>query len=291
MTPEQEIQTILLELGFTKLEAEIYLYLLQHPSATGYKIANSIGRSFAITYRALETLQSKGAIWVEAGKKRMTRAVPVREFLDQRERRFGEQRERIMAAVEHLPSGASDTRIYEIATVDQVYERSCALLDHARERVLMELFPEPLHHLRGAVESTAGRGVDVTVRIYQEDSLEGVRVIQSPFGNRTMDEFQSQWMSIFIDGREFLMAQLINNNAGVQYAVWSANLILARAMYAYINSDLHHYAFRKKLYESKSLKQAQDAYVEMETAFPPGGDAGFRDLLQWFRGEKTTDEI
>ncbi len=285
MTPENTIATTLQELGFTRTEAELYVYLLKDSPATGYKIAKALGRSFAATYGALESLQAKGAILVDTGKSRLSRAVPAREFLDHRAQRFSDQRDQIMAAVEELPSHSSDSRIYQITSRDQVYERSRTMLSSAEARVLVELFPEPLGVLQDDLVAAAGRGVDVTVRVYEETRIPGVRVILSPIGERTMESFRSQWMALFIDGRQFLVAQL-RSGGGVLYAVWSANLILARAIYAYLNSDLHHYAFRQRLHDAASLEEAVKAYAELEQVFPAGGDLGFAELIDRYNDEK-----
>ena len=50
------------------------------------------------------------------------------------------------------------------------------------------------------------------------------------------------------------------------------------AFYDYLNSDLHHYAFRPILENAASLHEARAAYAELQAAFPPGGDLGFHDF-------------
>ena len=87
---------LLSEMGLTALEAEIYVYLLQYSPASGYKIAKGIGRSFPSTYKAVAALQTKGAVLVDDGKSRLSRAVPVDELMSHLERRF---RQRQAAAV------------------------------------------------------------------------------------------------------------------------------------------------------------------------------------------------
>jgi hypothetical protein len=118
----------------------------------------------------------------------------------------------------------------------------------------------------------------VTARLYEPDSLAGVRIVQSPFGAETVDSFQSDWLSVFVDGRQCLLASLTRSGDGVLQAVWSQSPILARSLYDYLNSDLHHYAFRPILENATSLHEARAAYAELERTFPPGGDLGFRDF-------------
>lgn len=282
MNPKTEIQTILKELGFTDLEADIYLYLLQNSPATGYKIAKGIDRSFAITYRALNTLQTKGAIMVEAGKNRRTCAVPIQEFMQQKEAQFSDRKKRILEAVRQLPECVHDNRIYQITSLEQVYERCKGMLESAQQRVLIELFPEPIGQLQTTLSDIASRGIDVTARVYSPTTIPGIQIIQSPIGQQTIQAFNSQWLALFVDGRQFLLAQLMADNSGVHYAVFSSNLILSRAMYSYVNSDFHHYSFREILFSSDSIEEARTIYQQMEQMFPPGGDAGFQELISQF---------
>jgi sugar-specific transcriptional regulator TrmB len=237
---------VISELGFTALEAEIYIYLLQYSPATGYRIAKDIGRSFAITYKALASLENKGAIVVDGGASRSSRAVPIEELLDQMESRLREQRERAVAAVRDLPKSAGDDRVYQLTTVDQVYERCRAMLRDSRDRVLMELFPEPLETLRDAIEEASARGVDMTARIYQPANLERVRIVMSPYGDENLRVMKSQWLALFVDGRQFLLGNLVTGAKGVYQAIWSASRLLALAFYDMGRAGMEQAARRKR---------------------------------------------
>ncbi len=284
MDSKQEIIGIINELGFTTLEAEIYVFLLQHSPATGYKIAKGIGRSFTNTYKALAALQARGAILVDESESKLSRAVPVDELMDQLETRFAEQRRKAVAAVNRLPLSPVDTGIYRLTSVDQVYERFRVMLRECKERALAELFPGPCKRLRQPVEAAAARGIDISVRTYTGETLEGARMIHSPFGESNMDTWNSQWMALFVDGRQFLLAHISQDQKGVYEAIWSANLFLARAFYSYINSDLHNYSFRPLLEQASSVDELRSEYKRTEDLFPPGGDLGFKDLVEFFPG-------
>ena len=292
MSNAEECVNAFTELGLTTLEAQIYAFLLQHSPATGYKIAKGIGRSFPSTYKALASLESKGAILVEDGATRLSRAVPPEELMDQLEHRFRQQRRRAATAVSQLTRSPDDTRIYQLTSIDQVYERSRRMLAEGQERALLELFPEPLEALRGPVEEAARRGLDITVRIYAPASLSGVRLIQSPYGPQNLRTFRSQWFSIFIDGRQFLLAHLLKEDKGVIHATWSANPYLARTLYTHANSDFHHYSFYPFLETAESVEGLRAEYDRLREAFPAGGDLGFKDLIVDFArsGDQAPEE-
>jgi sugar-specific transcriptional regulator TrmB len=278
---DPECAQLISQLGFTELEAEIYVYLLQDSPATGYKVAKEIGRSFTNTYKALASLQAKGAILVDEGASRLSRAVPVEELLDQLERRFRTTRKKVTEAVERLPRAAVDTRIYQLTSLEQVYERCRRLLAECQERALIELFPEPLAVLREPVEAAAARGVDITVRVYEPASLSGVRTFLSPFGPGNIGERGAQWLALFVDGKQVLLG-LLAAGGGVYQAIWTANPVLSWALFDYVNSDFHHYAFRSHLDAATSLEELRFVYANLQDAFPIGRELGYQDLFAAF---------
>jgi hypothetical protein len=279
LAPQNEITQTLNDMGFTSLESEIYVYLLQHSPATGYKIAKGIGRSFTNTYKALAGLQTKGAILVDEAEHKLSRAVPIEELMDQMEARFREKRRIAVEAVKKLPSSEDDNRIYHLSSADQVYERCRRMLQECKKRALLELFPEPCASLRESIEAAANRGIVVAARVYAGETLANVRTIHSPFGEENLKIWRSQWLALFVDGRQFLLGHLVQGGGGVYDCVWSANPFISRAFYSFVNSDLHHYAFLPHFEGATSMKDLRGEYDHLQEEFPVGGDLGFQDLM------------
>src|SRR6516162_713654 len=153
-------------LGFTELEAEVYVALLQHSPATGYRVAQAIGRPVANTYKAIESLQHKGAVLVDEGTSRLCRAVPAEELLAQLERSFQRRRQEAANALAALRAAPEDDRVYQLQSVAQVFERCRRMLEGCEEAAVLDVFPKPLEELREAVEAAAQRGVRVAVKAY-----------------------------------------------------------------------------------------------------------------------------
>src|SRR5438105_11642808 len=128
MTIPNEGVESLVALGFTALEAEVYIYLLGASPATGYRVAQAIGKPIANTYKAIEALESKGAVIVEHSANRLCRAIPAEELLGQLERRFRDRRSKAARALSELPGSADDDRVYQLRSRDQVYERARSML-------------------------------------------------------------------------------------------------------------------------------------------------------------------
>jgi len=279
----EQCTQLVTELGFTENEAAAYVYLLQYSPATGYKIAKGIGRSFSNTYKIMESLERKAAVLVDGGEHRVFRAVPIEELLDRIDKRFQTQRRKIVDSVQKLTLSDSDQRLYELKTIDQVYERCRRMLGESRERVLMELFPEPWENLRDDIRKTAKRGVNVSARIYEPDQIKGVNLIVSPYGLEPVKVRGTQWLAVYVDGLQYLQANLINGGEGVYHAIWSENKFLSRELYSYVNSDLHFYALQNCMKDAKSLDGLRKANERLLKDFPVGGDLGYQKLVQSFK--------
>ncbi len=267
------------ELGLTRVEAEVYVFLVQNSPATGYAIAAAINRTKGATYKVLGSLAGRGAILMDDGQSRLARAVPPAEFLAQLEGRFREQRLAADEATRLLKGSRADQRIYQLTSVDQVYERVRQMLQEGQERALLEVTPGPLKVLRESLEDTATRGLDIVARVYEPVELAGIRVITSPYGEELAATWDAQWLAIFVDGRQHLLGQFSGDGRHVVQAVWSRSPFLSSAMYGYVNSDLHHYAFRASLQTAETVEQVRAEYDRLQRVFPVGGDLGWRDQV------------
>src|SRR4051794_8088247 len=161
--PLDECVDAFVRLGFTEMEGRIYTFLCQEAPATGYRIAQAIGKPVANTYKAIEVLERKGALLVDDGENRMYRAVPVEEILGRLDRDFRESRARTARAFAPLGTPAEDERVYQLRAREQVLERARQMLAGAQKVALASLFPEPLELLREDLERAARR-VDVVVK-------------------------------------------------------------------------------------------------------------------------------
>jgi len=89
MKLDESMVDLLQSLGMNRLEAEIYIYLLQQPGpVTAYRAGQAMGKPTANVYKAVDVLVRKGAVMVEEGPTRLCRPAPPQEFLGQLETSF-----------------------------------------------------------------------------------------------------------------------------------------------------------------------------------------------------------
>lgn len=266
----------LTDLGFTQLEAEIYAFLLQESPATGYRVAQALGKPAANTYKAIESLAGKGAVLVEEGSNRQCRAVPAEELLGRLERGFKERRARASEALASLRPAAEDDRVYQLRSLEQVLERGRAMLARAREIVMADFFPAAVEALRPDLEAAAARGLKVAVQVYQPAEVEGARVVTFPRGLELMDAFSGQWIILVVDGAEYLLAFLSRDGRQLQQAVWTGSPFLAHLLYCYMVSE---FTFCGLLADPETPGEVRQI-LGKHRAFYPFDVPGFQALAQ-----------
>jgi len=218
----------LVELGFTALEAEIYTRLLEELGVTGYRLAQLLGKAAPNVYKALESLEAKGAVMVDNGRRRLYRAVPPDELLGRLDRRFRDARERARQTLEERNRPRADHRVYQMSSIDAVLEKARAMLARASEIVLVDAFPRSLEVLRDSLQETAERGVLVAALTYDgAEGMPGVRVFADPISEVTRKRWPGDWLNLSIDGSELLISLLDYDASRVHQAIWTSSPVLA----------------------------------------------------------------
>ena len=229
----------LLPLGFTDLEAAAYVFLLQSGPATGYRVSQGIAKPIANTYKALATLQGKGAARLEEAGSRF-RAVPPRELLDRIQHDFGGRRKRAADALASLarPETRDDELVYRLATPAQVYERCSAILRKAKRLVLVDAFPLPLAELRDEIAACAKRGVCVAVQAYEPAEIARAEVALNFQAEAVRRRWKAQWVNLVADSAEYVVALLSADAGAVRHATWSTNAFLAHTFLSGLAAEI-----------------------------------------------------
>jgi HTH-type transcriptional regulator, sugar sensing transcriptional regulator len=232
MAHRKQLIERLRQLGFTELEAEVYLFLVANEAMTAYRVGRLVGRATANVYKAIEALARRGAVLVEDGDARLCRAVPPKDLLD---RLAGEFASRVAAVREELASFAPpafDERVYRLETPAQVLECSERLLAECTDIAVVDAFPRAVEALRPALERTLRRGVEVFVEAYAPFSLPGATVAVFSSGAQTLDKWRSEQLNLVVDGRQHVAALMNTDLTTVLQAVWSRSLYLSCLMHA-----------------------------------------------------------
>ncbi|MBI3845421.1 MAG: TrmB family transcriptional regulator [Planctomycetes bacterium] len=278
----------LVDLGFNGLEAEVYAHLLHDPAVTGYRVAQAIRKPAANTYKALESLQAKGAVLVDEGASRLYRAVPPEEFLGQLDRRFQEHRSRALRALGRIRGGAGDDRVYQLRSSSHVLERCRTMLGRCRRLALVDVFPEPLEIVRGDIESAAARGVAVAMRVYRPAAIAGVEVVVALDGEEIIARWPGQWLNVVVDGQEHLLALFAPGSGAVHQAIWSGSAYLSWIYHSALHSEIANSALEHEI-AGRAPHAELKRVLKRFQRFLPRDAPGRTTLLQRFGGNSKED--
>ena len=167
----------LLPFGFTALESEVYAFLLGEAPATGYRIAQAIGKPAANTYKAIQSLERKGALTIDEEETRRATPVPAPELLGRLGKRYEANRKAALAALKKASAPAVATaRLATFAGTEAALAQARGLLASASGHVLLHAHDEYLEELRPEIEGAAAEA-EVYILGSGSVALEGVEWI------------------------------------------------------------------------------------------------------------------
>lgn len=217
----------LVSLGFSRVEAEVYVFLVEHAPATGYGIAKGLGKAAAGVYKVLDSLIAKGAVTVDDGGVRLHRAAPHGELLQRLRRQFDEQQQLAEQALSSLRTAERDDRVYRLAELEAVLGRFAQMMARAERIALVDVFPELLPRVRDDLEGAAARGVQVVVQLYRPAELEVSRTVLVPSGESVLARWRASWLNAVIDSSEVLLSMVSSEEDKVYQAIWSTSPFLS----------------------------------------------------------------
>ena len=230
------------KLGFTGLEAAVYVSLLTAPGSTGYALARAASKPVANTYKALESLERRGAVTSQDGNARTYRALPFMEVLNALSSDFATLTAQAGKALSRLEKTADDDRVYRLSGRDVILERARSLIADAKRVVLVDGFPLGLDAVVESLRAAVKRGVEVHVKAYAPFTLRGAHVATSVDGDAVMRRRSGTWLNIVVDYRESLIALLQDEDSS---AVWTANPYISFVYYSALSSEIVHAQLRE----------------------------------------------
>ena len=214
--------------GFTEIEAEVYVALLRESPATGYRVSHAIGKPTPNTYKAIQSLQQRGAVIVDEGQRRTCRAVPPDELLALLERRFRGHKQRAARALAQVREETGDERVYQLKSVDSVWEKARSMLSEARVLVLLDVMPQAFAQLHDTLVETARRGVDVWAKVYaRTDRADGVQTVLSDQAAQALAFWPGCQLSLVVDAESYLLALLSKDLEVTFQSIWSESVFLS----------------------------------------------------------------
>lgn len=255
----------LVELGFTHLEAQVYAFLVSESPATGYRVAQAIGKPAANTYKAIQSLERKGAVVAEEGENRVCRAIPAEELLERLHRQFQANRIKAAQALKETERPSADERVYVLRSREAVLERGRRLLSTAEEVVVFAASAQIGTLLKEEAENARQRGVEVLALMAEPlPSIDAYPLPESPYPEE---------LRMVADGRESLIAYM--DGESIYQALCSQSIPLSLALHSGIAAEISLANLEEKVRDEAGPKRLQRALAQHRSVT---STPAFRDL-------------
>lgn len=199
-------------LGFTGSEAQVYIYLLQHPLATGYEVSKGTGLPRANTYQVLETLVTKEAIAPVSAEPLRYAPVPPERLLgrikEETERRCDDLQEQLAQLTR--PDGVE--HFWELAERSRIEAHLAMLIGRARRRIAASLWADDVQMLAGALRAARDRGCTVILNLFGEAEVDFAAVYRHEEPEKVVG---GHVVALTIDFEEAIVAALDEPATGV----------------------------------------------------------------------------
>jgi HTH-type transcriptional regulator, sugar sensing transcriptional regulator len=192
-------------LGFTGAEAQIYVYLLQHPHATGYEVSKGTGLPRANAYQALETLVAKERVIPVSSDPVRYAVVPPAQLLKQIREETAQRCQDLEQRFATLEQPESVGHFWELNERQRIDARLDTLIARAQHRIAASLWAEDLERLTDAFHDARERGCTVILNLFGEARADFATVYQHEGPEKVVG---GHVIALAIDFDEALVASL-----------------------------------------------------------------------------------
>jgi hypothetical protein len=145
----------LVNFGFTALESDIYAFLVKEHPSTGYRVSQGIGKAAANTYKALETLERKGAIFAEGGSSKGYRPVAPEALFTRLEKEFDRNKIAALKVLKSLGKVSGGEGTKPISSREAGIFEAQTLISEAKDTIVLVASHDTLSQLElGRIKTT-----------------------------------------------------------------------------------------------------------------------------------------
>lgn len=216
-------------LGFSEYEARAYVTLLERGQLTGYQLAKATGIPRPNIYPVLDRLQVRGVaarIDVKGGTRYV--ALPAEAMLDRIGREMSGRLERAKEALRGVQETPSSEVVWNVEGYEAVMNRALALVDHAREQILVGNWSREASALSAAMSAATARGVRVTTLCIQGCPEECGGCRGEIYRYPVVPEQKGRWLVLSVDDEELLVAEM-TPDGDARAAVTRLNVLVSLA--------------------------------------------------------------
>lgn len=247
----------LLNLGFSRYEAKVYLALIGQDPLNGSQLSRISGVPRANIYNVLATLQEKEMV-VQAGNGRYA-PLPPDELVKRLEARHKADLEILEDTIASVRNKTTYEYVWTITGYQQTLAKAGEMISSAREELYIRFFPEEGRLLAGKLIQARRRGVEIKYISLGPSPVDFEKSVVHPEAEELGMVLGGRTIEMVADRQEVLSGFFRTGHEDEAKVVWSKNQWLAFSNRDSIRHDFFH-AFLYKLFELKeTLTETEEA--------------------------------
>ncbi|HWT76285.1 MAG TPA: helix-turn-helix domain-containing protein [Mobilitalea sp.] len=252
MDINQELTNNLEKLGFSNLEARIYMVLLENGEMSAYQIAKEIEISRSSIYNALEHMYKKGMVFINPTNTALYMAQKPDALLEAMKLEFKSSVEKLTKGLEEFMASSKEEKFANFIGYETMIATTKKLLLSAEKEVYMntdfslEVFQDEFDYLQK-------KGVRIVVFSFYDLKLKNKEINFYTHNYAINEAHIPGRLQIVADKREALMADYIDTRQFWRGTITN-NKLLVSILCEHIHNDIYLLRIRQK-YGSKSMDE------------------------------------
>ena len=235
------------QLGFTGAEAQIYVFLLQHPLSTGYEVSKGTGLPRANAYQALESLAVKERVTAVSSDPVRYAPIPPAQLLKRIQTETEHRCRELELQLALLEQPDSVGHFWELEKRERIVARMLELIAQAEQRIVASLWAEDLESLAEALHAARDRGCLIILNLFGVAQAEFATIYQHEGPEKVVS---GHIIVLAVDFNEALVASLDTPATGVV----TQNRTLVRLVEKFIRDEAYVAAIFERF--SSELEEA-----------------------------------
>ncbi|NKB69391.1 MAG: hypothetical protein GKR89_20160 [Candidatus Latescibacteria bacterium] len=240
MVVNNEIQSLLVDLGLTVYEARAYLALMRCQPATAYELAKQSGIPSSKIYETVNRLLEKELaqpVGQDQGRGQRYYALDPDDFVYAKRQETLQKTERLGPLLAQTSNRASADVVWRLGAADKVYDKARQLLRQAQDSVLISLWPEELQALETELLDAEKRGLRLALVHFGEPAQRIGATFHHPVEETIYQEKGGRGLTLVSDSEAVVMATFFDD--GRVEGAWSRNSAVVTVAEGYVQHDVY----------------------------------------------------
>jgi sugar-specific transcriptional regulator TrmB len=268
---------VLEQLGFSGLESEVYIRLLESGPMTGYQISQTLGKPRANVYQVLESLFHKGIAVMDESGTRLFRAVDPSEVFGRLEKEYSRKARNGVKVLGKIKPPPDDQGVYQMKSQEQTIERARVQIAKAKRIILLDISPSVLTTLTDELKSALSRGVIVGALLYGEQRIEGA--IMNPHHRRQelRKRWKGCWLNLVCDGKHTIWSLFRETDGQPVQALYSSSPFISWIYHSALAAEIMMSAVANACMADTALKEITEL-IQVHQKLTPRDAPGALEL-------------